>query len=90
MPDHFDSELFASPTFSKFSALGGPHIFCPAERPTQNRKQIFIERSEFGDATWWSVGGRIKGCVKGGLPLVLTLDASLDLQQVEVAAVNLL
>ena len=30
MPVHFDSELFASPTLSKFSALGGPHIFCPA------------------------------------------------------------
>jgi hypothetical protein len=65
-------------------------ILLLAERPTQNRKQIFIERSEFADATWWGGGGRSKGCVKGGLPLVLTLDASLVLQQVEVAAVNLL
>jgi hypothetical protein len=33
---------------------------------------------------WWAK----KGCVKGGSPLVLTLDASLVLQQVEVDEVN--
>ena len=49
-----------------------------------------IERSEFGDAAWWGGGGQNKGCVKGGLPLVLTLDASLVLRQVEEVAVNLL
>ena len=49
-----------------------------------------IERSEFGDADWGGGCGRNTGCVKGGLPLVLTLDASRVLQQVEAAAVNLL
>ena len=47
-----------------------------------------FERSEFGDADWGGGCGRNTGCVKGGLPLVLTLDASLVLQQVEAAAVN--
>jgi hypothetical protein len=49
-----------------------------------------IERNEFGDAAWRWGGGRNAGCVKGGLPLVLTLDAACVLQQVEAAAVNLL
>ena len=47
-----------------------------------------IERSEFGEVAWGGGCGRNTGCVKGGLPLVLTLDASLVLQQVEAAAVN--
>ena len=33
-------------------------------------------------------GGQTEQCVKGGLSLVLTLDALLDLQQVEAATVN--
>ena len=41
-----------------------------------------IERNEFADDAWWWGGGRNTGCVKGGLPLVLTLDASRILQQV--------
>jgi len=34
------------------------------------------ERNEFAAAAWWGGGGQNTGCVKGGLPLVLTLDAS--------------
>jgi len=33
MPDHFDSEPFASPTLIMFSALGGPHISAPQRGP---------------------------------------------------------
>ena len=40
------------------------------------------ERNEFGDAAGERRGGRNTGCVRGGLPLVLTLDASRVLQQV--------
>ena len=47
-----------------------------------------IERSEFGEVAWGGGCGRNTGCVKGGLPLVLTLDASRVLRQVEAAAVN--